>query len=109
MYTFLSNFKGGHPCFCLYSLCFFSASSSKSSSSSEEDDEEEEEDFVLRLDFLNGDVDDDWSAFELEVLKLVSKSGKELNLLSKPEPNPEASESSFISLKSVKVSVTTFP
>ena len=94
----MSSFNGGQPCFCLYSLCFFSASSSKSSSSSEDDDEEEEEDFVLRLDFLNGDVDEDWSAFELEVLKLESKSGKELNLLSKPEPNPEASESSFISL-----------
>ena len=63
--TFLSSFRGGHPCFFLYSLCFFSASSSKSSSSSEEEDDddevEEEEENELDEDgdeslkqFLNG-------------------------------------------------------
>ena len=55
--TFLSNFKGEHPCFCLYSLCFLSASSSKSSSSSDEDDDDED-DFVLWLDFWNDDLDE---------------------------------------------------
>ena len=96
-FTFLSSFKGAHPCFCLYSLCFFSASSSNSSSSSDEE-EDEEEDFVLGLDFWNDDVDEGCRAFEFDDLKLESKSGNELNLLSNPEPNPEASESSFISL-----------
>ena len=58
----------------------------------------DEDDFVLRLDFWNDDLDEGWTDLELDVLKLLSKSGKALNLLSNPEPKPEASESSFISL-----------
>ena len=105
--TFLSNFKGEHPCRLRYSLCFLRASSSKSSSSSEEDDLD---DFELRLDFGNDDFVDGLDAsLEEEALKPESSWGMELNLLSNPDPKPLKSESSEISLYSVCVSVTTFP
>ena len=92
----MSSFSGGHPCFFLYSLCFLRASSSNEPSSSSEEDDED--DFVLTLDFWNGDLDFGCSNFEGDDLNLDSSWGMELNLLSNPEPKPSEFESSVISL-----------